>query len=73
MINFKDTNGRKQVSIVSIDDLVPKDHLLRKIEKAVDWKFIYEEVKDKYSEDNGRPSKRNLRVKSAVSFLYRVA
>lgn len=56
MINFKDTNGRKQVSIVSIDDLVPKDHLLRKIEKAVDWKFIYEEVKDKYSEDNGRPS-----------------
>lgn len=40
----------------SIDELVPKDHLLRKIEAAIDWNFIYELVKDKYSEDKGRPS-----------------
>ena len=38
------------------EDLVPKDHLLRKIERAIDWSFIYELVEDKYCIDNGRPS-----------------
>lgn len=48
--------SRGQMQVVCIDDLVPEDHLLRKIEKAIDWSFIYEMVKDKYSEDKGRPS-----------------
>ena len=47
---------RKQLQIVSIDDLVPQDHLLRIIDKAIDWSFIYDLVRDKYSPDNGRPS-----------------
>lgn len=36
--------------------LVPEDHLLRIIDKAIDWSFIYDLVADKYSHDNGRPS-----------------
>lgn len=44
------------MQVVCIDDLVPKDHLLRKIEKAIDWSFIYEIVEDKYSNETGRPS-----------------
>ena len=40
----------------NIDDLVPDDHLLRKIDGAIDWNFIYDLVKDKYSENKGRPS-----------------
>lgn len=47
---------RKQIQMVCIDDLVPKDHLLRKIDKAIDWEFIYDLVKDKYSHEVGRPS-----------------
>ena len=47
---------RKQVQLVCIDDLVPEDHLLRIIDKAIDWSFIYDLVADKYSHDNGRPS-----------------
>lgn len=47
---------RKQMQIVCIDDLVPQDHLLRIIDKAIDWSFIYELVRDKYSDNNGRPS-----------------
>ncbi len=47
---------RNQMQVVCIDELVPEDHLLRKIEKAIDWSFIYALVKDKYSEDKGRPS-----------------
>ena len=41
---------------LSIDELVPEDHLLRKIDKYIDFSFIYEKVKNYYCEDNGRPS-----------------
>ena len=46
----------KQIQIVSIDQLVPEDHLLRKIDENIDFSFIYDLVKDRYCEDNGRPS-----------------
>jgi len=46
----------KQHEIVCIDDLVPMDHVLREIDEAIDFSFIYEEVKDLYCADNGRPS-----------------
>ena len=49
-------NKSGQIEMVCVDDLVPEDHLLRKIEGAIDWDFIYELVKEKYSPDNGRPS-----------------
>ena len=39
-----------------IDDLVPKDHLLRLIDRAIDWTFIYDLVRDTYSDGMGRPS-----------------
>lgn len=47
---------RTQIQLVCIDDLVPKEHLLRIIDKAIDWSFIYDLVKDTYSADAGRPS-----------------
>lgn len=52
----KKQDARHQIEFVSIDQLVPKDHLLRKIERVIDFSFIYDLVKDKYSEDHGRPS-----------------
>lgn len=39
---------------VYIEDLVPPDHLLRKVEKHIKFSFIYDKVKDLYS-DKGRP------------------
>jgi len=35
---------------------LPQDHLVQKIEAAIDWSFVYDLVDDKYSEDIGRPS-----------------
>lgn len=52
----KHSRSTDQVQIVCIDQLVPEDHILRKIDAAVDFDFIYDLVEDKYSEDNGRPS-----------------
>ncbi|HZK21090.1 MAG TPA: IS1182 family transposase [Oscillospiraceae bacterium] len=46
----------KQIEFVCIEDLVPKNHILRDIEKAIDFSFIYELVRDLYCADNGRPS-----------------
>lgn len=52
----QEAKKRGQIQMLCIDDLVPKDHLLRKIEKAIDWSFIYALVEDKYSLNKGRPS-----------------
>jgi hypothetical protein len=38
---------RRQIVYFCIDDLVPANHLLRQIDKAIDWSFIYELVEDK--------------------------
>lgn len=47
---------REQLQMFCMDDMVPQDHLLRIIDKAIDWNFIYDLVEDKYCSDNGRPS-----------------
>lgn len=47
---------RTQIQMVCIDELVPQDHLLRIIDKAIDWSFIYDLVKDTYADGVGRPS-----------------
>jgi len=48
----------RQISLefVSIEELVPSDHLLRKIDKAIDFGFIREKVRSLYCADNGRPA-----------------
>ena len=38
------------------DMLAPQEHLLRKIDAAVDFTHIYKLVEDLYCENNGRPS-----------------
>lgn len=47
---------RGVVEIVDTESLVPEEHPLRKIDKAVDFEELYEIVEPLYSEDEGRPS-----------------
>lgn len=47
---------REQVLLLCMDDMVPENHMLRLIDKAIDWSFIYDLVEEKYCPDNGRPS-----------------
>lgn len=44
------------LEIVSLDGLVPKDHLLRKIDAVIDFSFIHARVAGLYCPDNGRPA-----------------
>ena len=41
--------------IVDIDQLVPKEHLVRKIEKVMDYEWLYKRLEPYYCADNGRP------------------
>ena len=47
---------REQMMMFSMDSMVPQDHMLRLIDKAINWNFIYDLVEEKYCPDNGRPS-----------------
>jgi hypothetical protein len=38
------------------DKIVPEDHLLRKINQVVDFSFVHDLVKDRYTPDFGRPA-----------------
>ncbi|MFC0475561.1 IS1182 family transposase [Robertmurraya beringensis] len=55
MMTKNQFNEREQFEMLAIDQLVPQDHLVRKLESAIDFSFIYPLVKDLYSEV-GRPS-----------------
>jgi len=48
MLGEKREAKREQVTMVSIDDLVPKDHILRDIEHAIDFSLIYDLVRPLY-------------------------
>ncbi len=55
MMGKRDNTERIQMEIVSLEDLVPKNHLVRKLDEALNMNFIYEVVNDLYS-DLGRKS-----------------
>ena len=52
----KNIENRNQVEFVSLEQMVPQDHLLRQIDAAIDFNKVYEFVEDLYCKDNGRPS-----------------
>ena len=56
MMTQNSDKKREQIQMLCMDDLVPENHLLRMIDNAIDWTFIYDLVEDKYSPDFGRPS-----------------
>ena len=48
-------DARSEAIIVDLEALVPQDHLLRKIEKVMDYEWLYERLDPYYCHDNGRP------------------
>lgn len=56
MYRKQSRENQNQIQFVCLEDLVPKDHILREIDRAIDFNFIYDEVKDMYSDyEGGRP------------------
>ncbi|MGL4741057.1 MAG: IS1182 family transposase, partial [Sarcina sp.] len=55
MLTKREMNLRDQVEFNCLEQLVPKDHLLRKIDNTINFDFIYKDVEELYS-GIGRPS-----------------
>lgn len=56
MLSKNSLKEQNQYQVVALEDLVPKNHLVRDISNAIDFNFIYDEVKDLYNQEIGRPS-----------------
>lgn len=56
MMTQKGTHTRNIIKMTCLENLVPQDHLVRKMDAALNLDFIYDLVQDTYSNDNGRPS-----------------
>ncbi len=51
----KSEDLRGEIKILDIESLMPADHLLRKVDKVINFEKIYELTEKYYCEDNGRP------------------
>ena len=49
-------NQQIEMHLITIEDLVPMNHLLRKVNDILDFSFIYDGVEGLYCNSNGRPS-----------------
>ena len=49
-------NIQSEILITTMEELVPQNSLFRKIDRYIDFTFIYDEVRNLYCENNGRPS-----------------
>ena len=57
MMTRRDPHGNQlEMELFILNDFVEDDHLLRDIERFVDFEFIYDVVAPLYSKDQGRPS-----------------
>lgn len=56
---------RNVVEFLTLEDRIPRDHLLRKIDGAIDFGHLYDfvDMKSLYSEGEGRPSIDPMRIK----------
>ena len=54
MMGKKSPIDKKQVEMLSLDQLVPKNHLVRKLDRSIDLSFIYPMVEDLYSPWDGK-------------------
>jgi len=62
---------QSEYEFVSIDELVPDNHLLRLIDKYIDLSFLLEKVRPYYSDDYGRPSDPTILFKMMfIGYIY---
>lgn len=47
---------QETMEVIRLEELVPEDHLLRKIDRYIDFSFLHDLCAPYYSKDNGRPA-----------------
>jgi transposase len=62
---------QSEYEFVSIDELVPNNHLLRLIDKYIDLSFLLENVRLYSSDENGRPTDPTILFKMMfIGYIY---
>lgn len=60
MINYMQTKRERtqqeMMLLPPLESFIPQDHYLRRLNKVLDLSFVHEAVRDRYCQDNGRPS-----------------
>ncbi len=56
MMGKRNHHHRSEHVTITLEQLVPQDHLVHKLDAVIDVDFIYRAVEKLYSENNGRPS-----------------
>jgi transposase len=66
------TPHQHRLEMVTLEELVPKDHLLRKIDRHINFSFIRDKVKHLYCTNNGRPAIDPVRLFKMlfIGYLY---
>ena len=52
----RDRLGLEMTLLPPLETLIPEDHHLRRLDRVLDLSFVHETVRDRYCQDNGRPS-----------------
>ncbi len=52
----RDFTDNGMILLPSLESYVPADHPLQKLDRVLDLSFVHEHVREKYCQDNGRPS-----------------
>ena len=63
-------DARREPVIVDLEALVPEDHLLRKIERVMDYEWLYALLSPYYCHDNG--DRKSTRLNSSHRSLSRM-
>jgi transposase len=53
---LRDREKQGAMEIVILEQMIPEDHLLRRIDRAIDFSFIHKLCEPLYCPDNGRPA-----------------
>lgn len=53
---LREKRERQQMDLVILEQMIPEDHLLRRIDTAVDFSFIHDLCAPLYCDNNGRPA-----------------
>ena len=69
MINER-REAQHEIEVVMLEQLGPQDHLLRKIDKYIDFSFIRELTKDLYCHTNGRPAVGICQDSCRISLIF---
>ena len=56
MIGKRDRRNRRLFIAGDIEQFIPEDHILKRVDRFLDLSWLSEEVKECYCVDNGRPS-----------------